>query len=229
MTIRGFFNRFDHFWNQDRGLSSLLAILCTLLFVFHPLSDIDTVGEVIINIFFTLLLISGVMSVMQNKVWMAILITFAVLVLVFSWIDIFSTDPTIQLIDSILNIFFYSLLAWLVLLNVFKEGPVTRHRIQGAIVVYLLVGLVMAFAYQAIYYADPENSFHFSTSLRGHFSPEPGFLYFSIVTLTTIGYGDITPVHPMAQSLVMIEGLTGQLYPVILIARLVSMHIVRKQ
>ena len=54
-------------------------------------------------------------------------------------------------------------------------------------------------------------------------------LYYSFVTLTTVGYGDITPVHPMARSLAMAEALVGQLYPAILIARLVSLQIMSKK
>jgi voltage-gated potassium channel Kch len=51
----------------------------------------------------------------------------------------------------------------------------------------------------------------------------PDFAYFSFVTLTTVGYGDVTPVHPVARSLALVEALTGQLYPAILLARLVSL------
>ena len=51
----------------------------------------------------------------------------------------------------------------------------------------------------------------------------PDFVYFSFVTLTTVGYGDVTPVHPLARSLAVAEALTGQLYPAILLARLVSL------
>ncbi len=221
--MRNFLWRFDHFWSQDKGLSSLLAILCLILFVFHPLSTVSKAGEIVINVFFTLLLISGVITVMQNRAWIATVTVFAVLVFLFSWFDLFSTKRLIQVINSVLCILFYSLLAGMVLGNVFKEGPVTVHRIQGAIVVYLLTGLVMAFAYQAIYYARPETAFGIADRTRVHFSPGSEFLYFSFVTLTTIGYGDITPLHPLAQSLVMVEGLIGQLYPAILIARLIGL------
>jgi voltage-gated potassium channel Kch len=57
------------------------------------------------------------------------------------------------------------------------------------------------------------------------FDPETRLIYFSFATLTTVGYGDITPVHPIARSLAMLEALIGQLFPVILIARLVSMEL----
>jgi voltage-gated potassium channel Kch len=72
-----------------------------------------------------------------------------------------------------------------------------------------------------------------SAAVPGAFAAASGALlehahyqYFSIVTLTTLGYGDITPVHPFARSLAMLEALTGQLFPAILIARLVSMELV---
>ena len=50
-------------------------------------------------------------------------------------------------------------------------------------------------------------------------------IYFSVMTLTTVGYGDITPIHPMARALAMLEAVIGQLFPVILIARLVAMEL----
>ena len=53
------------------------------------------------------------------------------------------------------------------------------------------------------------------------------FLYFSFVTLTTLGYGDITPVHPLARSMATIEALTGQLYIAVLVARLIGLHIIQ--
>ncbi|HEX8531211.1 MAG TPA: potassium channel family protein [Cytophagales bacterium] len=221
--MRNFLWRFDHFWSQDKGLSSLLVILCLILFVFHPLSAVSKTGEILINVFFTLLLISGVVTVMHNRTWIATVVVFAVLVFFFSWFDLFSANRLIQVTNSVLSIVFYALLGGMVLNNVFKAGPVTAHRIQGAIVVYLLTGLVMAFAYQAIYYARPDTAFGIAARAKSHFSPESEFLYFSFVTLTTVGYGDITPLHPLAQSLVMVEGLIGQLYPAILIARLIGL------
>jgi hypothetical protein len=71
-------------------------------------------------------------------------------------------------------------------------------------------------------------------SLAASLKPEAGSLqakltYFSFVTLTTVGYGDITAVHPIARPLVVLEALTGQLFPAILIARLVSLEIAHRE
>ena len=81
------------------------------------------------------------------------------------------------------------------------------------------MGLVFAYAFQAVYFFAGSSSFN---NISG---PDlKTFLYFSFTTLTTVGYGDISPVHPIARSLANFEALLGQLYPAILIARLVSME-----
>jgi len=56
-------------------------------------------------------------------------------------------------------------------------------------------------------------------------SVQSQLLYFSFITLTTIGYGDIMPVHPVARMLGILEGVAGQLFPAVLIARLVALHV----
>jgi hypothetical protein len=57
----------------------------------------------------------------------------------------------------------------------------------------------------------------------------PRLLYYSFTTLTTLGYGDITPIHPYARSLAVLESLVGVIYPAVLIARLVSLDVIDEQ
>jgi hypothetical protein len=117
----------------------------------------------------------------------------------------------------------------IVLWHVFREGPVTVHRIQGAVAGYLLISVIFAIAYSLIDILQP-GSFQMPDALSRYGEP-PGrlFYYFSVVTLTTTGFGDITAVNPFARSLVMMEALIGQLYTAILIARLVSLHVETKR
>jgi voltage-gated potassium channel Kch len=119
------------------------------------------------------------------------------------------------------------ILAWMVTVQVFREGPITMHRVLGAVGVYLLLGLAWSFAYHLLDVVNPE-AFSISGGSSAHVLSASEFLYFSFVTLTTVGFGDITPLDPAARSVVMVEALTGQLFPAILIARLVSMELVSR-
>jgi len=101
--------------------------------------------------------------------------------------------------------------------------------IRGAVAAYLLLGLTFAFAYEMITLKWPD-AFTFANArptmpdaLISH------FVYFSFVTLTTLGYGDVTPNHPIARSLVTVEALIGQLFPAILLARLVSLELLHEE
>jgi len=90
---------------------------------------------------------------------------------------------------------------------------------EGAIVVYLLTALLFALLYHIIFLLQGQSAF---SGLSNYERSE--FMYFSLTTLTTVGYGDITPVNQFARSLANLEALNGQLYPAILIARLVSLE-----
>jgi hypothetical protein len=120
-------------------------------------------------------------------------------------------------------------LAAVVLAQVFREGPINVHRIQGAIAVYMMIGIMWGCLYQVLQVNAPGAFLVGGIPSSAETHPETIF-YFSFVTLTTVGFGDVTPVHPLARSLAMMEALTGQLFPAILIARLVAMSITsRKQ
>lgn len=110
-------------------------------------------------------------------------------------------------------------ITFVVLTQSFRGGPVNLYRIQGAVAAYLLLGLAWAQAYELVALLAPG-------AFAGAVFPETEgshFVYFSFVTLTTVGQGDVTPVHPVARSLAVAEALTGQLHPAILLARLVSL------
>jgi hypothetical protein len=121
-----------------------------------------------------------------------------------------------------------SLIAFVIvlLIYVYQEGPVSRHRIGGAVAAYLLIALVCAFGYLLIEFLI-SGAFHFPDRVPriADIRLLRTFYYFSVSTLTTLGYGDVTPVHPFARNLAMMEALIGQLYPATLIARLVTLHI----
>ena len=202
----------------------MLVFLCLVLFVGAPLSDIGSAGQFVFDLLFSLLLLSGVIFVAQRALVTVAVAVLTTAALVLRWATFHAPDSPLQIWSFALTIVLLSILAGLVLWQAFREGPITAYRIQGAVVVYLLVGVAWATAYEVIYLYSP-GAFQFANRGPDDVRHAHGLLYYSFVTLTTVGYGDITPVLPVARSLAMCEALIGQLYPAILIARLVSMRI----
>lgn len=110
---------------------------------------------------------------------------------------------------------------WTVARAVFEAGRITYHRIVGAILLYLTIGLLFVALYTLVGAYTP-NAFN-GLTVAARVSLPSDLVYFSFVTLTTAGYGDIVPVDPIARSLTNIEAIVGQLYPATLLARLVSL------
>ena len=103
--------------------------------------------------------------------------------------------------------------------KIFSQKKVNSDTIQGGIVVFFLIGVAWTLLYRIVHLLDP-NAFSKSGDL-GLFDT---FFYFSFTTLTTLGYGDITPVSNAARTLANLEAIVGMLYPSIFIARLVGLY-----
>ena len=106
---------------------------------------------------------------------------------------------------------------------VFGEGRITYHRIVGAILLYLLIAVTFAtlFAFVGLSISDAFKGIAFEDDS----ALASSLFYLSFVTLTSTGYGDIVPVHPLARSLCNIESIIGQLYPATILARLVTLEL----
>jgi len=125
------------------------------------------------------------------------------------------------LVGKIFACLFYVFMVIVILQYLFKEKVITVDMIVGAICVYFLIGMMWASIFSIIEILEP-GSFQ---SPEGMASELSHFSYYSFVTLTTLGYGDITPITATARSLSLLEAITGQLYIAILIARFVGIHI----
>lgn len=103
--------------------------------------------------------------------------------------------------------------------HVFSAVTVDRNLLYGATCVYLLMGLIWALLYRMISQFSPG-------SFNGLQSPDmDNFLYFSFVTLASLGYGDITPVAPLARTLAYLEVIAGQMYIAIMVAGVVGLYL----
>ena len=103
---------------------------------------------------------------------------------------------------------------------------VDQDIIMGAICVYLLIGIFWFLLYRISFVLNPANFIELQGTDN---NPDFTLLYFSFTTLTTVGYGDITPTAPAAMGLANLESIMGQLYPAIFVARLVSLYTVTLQ
>ena len=211
------------FWRVDRGLSILLAVLFFLVFVLPPLGLVAERARIAGDVVFSLVLLSGAAAVSDRRLALGAVSAVAVVALLVrwaSWIRPSAVGPEWRLGTDLV---FLALLTFIVLARVFSGGPVTIHRIQGAVAAYLLLGCSWAVAYELLALGRP-GAFLGASAEAAIPGQHQVWVYFSFVTLTTVGYGDVTPVHPIARSLAVLEALLGQLYPAILLARLVSLY-----
>ncbi len=212
------------FWSSDQGLTTLLAFLVVQIFLLDPLLDVWELPRVLTEILFSLILVSGVTAIAPGRAVTIAVAAFAVLELSLDWAGRLTGSAALAISATAGGVAYFVVLASLVLRQVLAEGKVTRHRVQGAIAAYLMLGMAWAYAYALLLLADPGALRFSSTEPRGDSRLETVF-YFSFITLTTLGYGDVVPVSLAARRLAMLEGLTGQLFPAILLARLVALQV----
>ena len=212
--MTGAWRALRRFWESDPGLSVFLGLLVLVLFVLPPLVDPEGGGRgLVLDVGLSLLLLAGVAALSTHSAVRALLFVLVVGALVVRWGPFSAPATALAALVTVMA------MAFVVLAQAFRAGPVNVHRIQGAVAAYLLLGLAWALAYESV--ALLATGAFSGASVAG--AGRPRFIYFSFVTLTTVGYGDVTPVHPVARSLAIAEALTGQLYPAILLARLVSL------
>ena len=218
-------------WARDEGLTVLLGALLLMIFIVNPLGAAGVFrgyGALVHDLWLALTLLSGAFAIGWRRKAARVVVLSAILLFALRGLGFAVVAGALGLVvDAVLTIFLLSTLAMMVLWQIFREGPITRQRVQGSIVIYLLLGLIWAEAYTLAAYLDSDA---FTGNLAAGRNALPARLtYFSFVTLTTVGYGDILPTNLATRTLANIEALIGQLFPAILIARLVSMEIAARE
>ena len=207
----------------EKLLTILTALLALLMFVGAPLVAMGGAtfhlmgGLVILAMIVVAILLYGNLFVL-----IPLTVAFAMNVTAVVFRHMAPSDIDIYLASTAWLIL-SATLAWIVARNVFAPGRVTYHRIVGAVFLYLLVAMAFASLYMII---GANNPAAFNGLVVTDTSDNAAHLiYFSMVTLTTAGYGDIVPVSGFARALANLESAFGALYPATLIARLVSLEI----
>lgn len=205
----------------------LVALLLFLLI--HPIFEHLVFARILLQILDSAILVTAIYAVSQNRKLLIFGILLLLPAMIGSWSLYVIEIPALELMARSFSALFFGFAATVMMLNVFSEEEVTVDTISGAICVYLMMGLTWAFIYSVIEFLAP-GSFTINKvplSLGGdRYYEIPLFLYYSFVTLTTLGYGDITPLTPPARAFSYVEAVLGQIFMAVMIARLVGLHIV---
>jgi hypothetical protein len=208
----------------DSLLTALTVLLVVMLFVVAPIQALGWFVFQAFELFLAIILVGGVFIVSGSRIAAAAMLGALVMATVGAILRIKSPS----LLD--LNLFAGSwlimgvTLGWVVSRAVFAAGRITYHRVMGAVLLYLTVAVIFAALFTFVGTLQPKAF----AGLAVQDSPAlaSNLIYFSFATLTTTGYGDVSPVHPIARSLCNLEAIFGQLYPATLLARLVTLELV---
>jgi hypothetical protein len=200
------------------------SLLVSIVFFFAVVPFLEGfVGlRMLVDVFLTLMLLSGIQAASRSRRAVLVSAMLAIPMFLSIWASYSGPVPLLRLVGSGFGFLFFAYMAVLILRHIFRVEEVTRDVIHGALVVYLLLGILWGFLYALLEGLRP-----------GSFGIPPGFIgenrllfiYYSFITLTTLGYGDITPLTAPACSLSLLEAALGQIYLAVLVARLVGLHI----
>jgi hypothetical protein len=201
-----------------------LLIALGLFFICAPFVEEFKNGKFIVSILLSLVLVSAVLAVAKRKSALLITVALAIPAIAGRWINHFRPDLVPAPVFLVSGLVLMAFVVLELLRFVLRAPLVNTEVLCASISAYLLLGLTWTLAYWLVDQLTPGGAFSFNTtagtrSMNGF----TGF-YFSFITLSTVGYGDITPVSRIARWLAAMEAMTGLLYVAVLIARLVALY-----
>ena len=204
-----------------------LILLCLILglLVLVPILNRFVAARIFLDIFLTAIVISMVYTISPKKGHVIAGVFLAIVMLASMWLLYAYPNKGILAIGMIAGVIFIAAVIANILRFMFKSEEINREIIYAAILLYLLAALMWAFVYTFLELIDPA-SFNIDLSRPQDYLLV--FQYFSFVTLTTLGYGDITPVTEVAKAITVLEAVAGQLYLVVAVAWLVGMYVSKK-
>jgi len=212
-------------WFQTYRYSLLFGALLSQ-FLFMPF--LEDKLRIFVPLLFFLIVITVLLTLdLRKSVFMASLavgLLATLLHMLGHALDVTAGEETYFVLFGLsLDVIFLVFVIWVLVVKIFSEDKVTGETIKGGISVYFLLGLLWAYLYSLILIIAPD-AISFPVS-----RPElSSIVYFSFTTLTTLGYGDITPAVWSARNLTILESTIGQIFLTVLIARLVGLHLAHK-
>lgn len=211
------------FWSGDLGLTLLSISFVVEIFVITPMREVGVPGRIFFNLIVGALMISAAITGSKSLVWKTILITASLVTGVVLIGARLNPSVSLHLWGSALTSVTLLLFVHVVLVVMFRGGPITWSRIQGAVSAYFLVGQAFASAYEFLETRTP-GTFQFVSQPVDVDQLTSRMTYYSFSVLTTVG-SPITTTDAWARSLTTAEAIIGQLFPTMLIGALVAMAI----
>ena len=205
---------------KERFLGLLIFIIA--LIIVGPLIEEFVHLRILYDILWSAVLVSAIYAVSHKKRYILVGVLLALPMLASIWSSYFVVDLPLGVVGGLCGAAFFTFAIIQILVFIYNQKEVTGDIIAGAAIVYLLMALAWSSIFAVLESLHP-GSFSFP-EIEGISTSRP-FLYYSFVTLTTLGYGDITPVTKLARSLCILEAVMGQLYLVVQVAWLVGVHV----
>jgi hypothetical protein len=209
------------------NISIFLALIILTVFVMPSIGLGDRHEKWYGDIAFSVLIGAGTLTAWRRRGLFLFSALVGLITVSVRWIALWMPSRSWERCSEVASLVAVLMISWILVLHIFRRTrPITAVSIQAAIAVYLLFGLGWANAYLLVIQRNP-HSFQSTVGLPSSSSTE--WYYYSYVTLTTLGYGEITPLTRVARALATGEAVTGQLYLAVLIARLIGMEIIYSQ
>lgn len=215
--------------DEKRFIIMSVFLVCT--FVLSPFFYQHPFAGILLRVSFSLLMISAVYACAEKGRALIVALLLVIPAVLAEWIGYFTSILELSLAGRVAAALFLAHVIRIIVRHMMHTRKVNANLIFGAISVYLLIGLFWAIAYSALEVAQPDSftvkplNVADDPATRPETVPLRSFTYYSLVTLTTLGYGDIVPVTPSAQIASSLEAVVGQLYLTILVAGLVGLHV----
>ncbi len=209
----------------------VLLVTLILLLVIQPMVRGFDVRGLVFDVLYSLVLVAAILSLCERRWPTTAALILGVPALMGRWLAYLvasNGDDFLSLSDHLVEVLFLGFVAAMILRLVLTQGSISLDSIFGAICAYMLLGMACGTFYSAVEIMKP-NSFQASgelaEALKSSGTREPVLIYYSFVTLTTVGYGDITPISPPARTLSWLEAMMGQFYIAVLVAFLVGIRV----
>ncbi len=210
-------------FNWQRAVTNkynhLLTSLC-FMFILYPFITTIKIRIPLINLFFIFAILPALYASISTKMFrnFTLMVIVCYIIDIFRVYDIFGNNSFLFLFSIIMYAVLLTIAIYALIRKINTQRIITTDVIKGGISIYLLLGILWMIFYSILNRFDPN-----AISLECNKSTN--FLYLSFTTLTTLGYGDILPLTPIAKILTITEALTGQIFLATLVARLVGLKI----